>query len=699
MGRLRKLVVLLCACFGAFSAQAQTVTFDPPIVLQKPANAGAGEFGASVALIGNQSVVAGVTTSGQRRTGTIFVFDGSGNELPNLRMAHSAAERTFRSLTTAESMVYATNRMADDTAAVFVFDAATGRQVRAIPEPNPPQPRTLDNFGESIAADNSLVVVGDPKEGGDDAGAAYVFDAATGALIRTLTSPTPEPSGSFGQSTAIIGNLIAVGAPDEGGAAGRVYLFDAATGNLDRTLFNPTPRAQERFGFSLAPLGTHFLLIGAPLEFDTSMGRAGAVYLQDVALSVSPRVLQNYTPAANELFGAAVAALGDFPIVGAPFDGTNAPNAGAVYAYDETILQVTLLHPDPSRANYMLGLSIAANQDAVLVGAPQIEAGFRNGDDVALLFKRRSCTGGNLSDSDNDGIGDACDQCPNDSRNDEDHDGLCYAMDNCPIIANSDQSDADNDMQGDACDLDADNDSILDDGDNSGVVGDHRCTGGVTQGCDDNCRLISNPNQADGERNAQGEVLGDGVGDACDNCPAVINASQSDNDQDGAGDLCDCDDDNDGFNDPPPEMCPGPYDNCQWRYNPDQVDLDLDNRGWVCDPDERYKAQRGTLFYDAKAEALTRTLSKYGIGGPWEPPGRGPCPLKCEGVSEADFRLDLADAEAFVKTLKGTRITEQQAVDFLANSTGTEPARAQRYLNDLKKRFPYRGGSPKPTQR
>jgi hypothetical protein len=66
-------------------------------------------------------------------------------------------------------------------------------------------------------------------------------------------------------------------------------------------------------------------------------------------------------------------------------------------------------------------------------------------------------------DTDADGIGDACDNCPaayNPSQSDRDHDGVGDACDNCPDGANFGQANLDHDGFGDACDDDIDADGL-----------------------------------------------------------------------------------------------------------------------------------------------------------------------------------------------------------------------------------------------
>ncbi len=148
---------------------------------------------------------------------------------------------------------------------------------------------------------------------------------------------------------------------------------------------------------------------------------------------------------------------------------------------------------------------------------------------------------------------------------------------------------------------DADLDWIFDDGDRSGTPGDNPCSTTQTSGCDDNCPLAANPDQADWDGDGDGDACdadddNDGYPDGVDPCLGTANEF-FDTDGDGFIDCQDLDDDNDGIPDdgngdgnPFSKPCAsgqvaGCDDNCKNDYNPTQFDGNANGLGDACDPD------------------------------------------------------------------------------------------------------------------
>jgi drug/metabolite transporter superfamily protein YnfA len=269
------------------------------------------------------------------------------------------------------SSPYADSGAFYDSGQAFVFDAATGALLRTL---NNPAPAAYDGFGRSVAVSGNTVVVGASYYDDTSAvnpGSAYVFDATTGALLRALSNPTPEPYDSFGYSVAVSGNTVVVGEFYDAavGYEGAVHVFDAATGALLRTLTNATAASGDWFGYSVAVSG-NIVVVGAP-SGDAGTGRAGGAYVFNVATGALLTTLTNPTPAADDNFGCSVAVSGGTVVVGALYDDTGAVNAGSAYVFDAATgaLLTTLTNPTPAACDYF-GFSVAVSGNTVVVGAP-----------------------------------------------------------------------------------------------------------------------------------------------------------------------------------------------------------------------------------------------------------------------------------------------------------------------------------------
>src|SRR5947207_3392035 len=192
----------------------------------------------------------------------------------------------------------------------YVSDATTGVLGATLNKPAPP---SSDGFGHSVAVSGNTVVAGDYLDdtGATDAGSAYVFNAATGALVATLTNPTAASGDSFGDSTAVSGNTVVVGPDrDDTGAAdaGAAYVYNAATGALIATLTSPTPAAGAYFGTSVAVSG-NTVVVGTFYN-DGVATDAGEAYVFNATTGALVATLHNPTPASDywgDFFGLSVA--------------------------------------------------------------------------------------------------------------------------------------------------------------------------------------------------------------------------------------------------------------------------------------------------------------------------------------------------------------------------------------------------------
>jgi len=231
-----------------------------------------------------------------------------------------------------------------------------------------------DWFGNSVAVSGNTIVVGAPAVAGASSGfgRAYVFTKTT-----TGWHQTGELAGSggmahdwFGDAVAISGRTIVVGAPSISvltPGLGRAYVFTRTAagwhGSGELAGFGTTPG--DLFGVSVAVSG-RTIVVGAP----SHASKAGAAYVfTDAGGHWQAQQLKGYDTVTKDDFGDSVAISGSTIVVGA-FD--HASEAGRAYVFTKGATswhQVAELVGSDTVAGDGFGVSVAISGETIAVGS------------------------------------------------------------------------------------------------------------------------------------------------------------------------------------------------------------------------------------------------------------------------------------------------------------------------------------------
>lgn len=176
----------------------------------------------------------------------------------------------------------------------------------------------------------------------DFAGAAYVFEQNRGGWIQQarLTAGDASPSGGFGWSAAVSGNLVAVGAINaqvDGHVPGALYVFGRES---DRWKQQAKLAASDGADFDL--LGFRVAISGSTvlggaenrsLHGDVAVGAAYVFQPRDGVWTRTAELVES-DGSASAIFGCSIAVDGDSFVVGAGGQTTNVgQGAGEAYTY------------------------------------------------------------------------------------------------------------------------------------------------------------------------------------------------------------------------------------------------------------------------------------------------------------------------------------------------------------------------------
>ncbi len=352
------------------------------------------EFGRSIAIDGDCVVVGAAEGSDEDAVGpgAAYVFKRTGGAyVQEARLAAPDPEpgaQFGRSVAVKGNVVvvgarFASSDTAERAGAAYIYKKTKGAWSfvqKVVSSESAPE----DNFGRAVALDNNLLVVTARKEdvSVENDGAAYVFRQRGGIWVQEakLTAADSTDEARFGQSVAMRGNLIAVGARDadtpQATGAGAVYLFSRAEGRWTQfaKLYAGDGAEGDQFAFNVAVSG-NLIAAGARRADPAGKKEAGAVYLfelQGTHWRQVGKLTAGDAKAGDEL-GHSVAMSGHFIAAGARrADIAGNKDQGAVYLFKRSGNQWTeelKITASEGAAEDEFAHSLSAHGNKIAVGA------------------------------------------------------------------------------------------------------------------------------------------------------------------------------------------------------------------------------------------------------------------------------------------------------------------------------------------
>nr|MBP6820826.1 putative Ig domain-containing protein [Acidobacteriota bacterium] len=372
-------------------------------------------FGAAVALDGNTALVGAyqqTITPSFFTTGAAYVFVRNGTQWTQQQrlLSNDAVDGDRFGVSVAldgdTALIGAPNVTitASGQGAAYIF-TRSGTVWTQQPRLNldSAQARGGDQFGNAVALSGEFAAIGIHLRGSNDSGAvALARRGATGAwtLVQLFGAPNPVAGAHFGESLAMDGGLMIVGASLGLNAAGvdqrTAYVFAVNNMTFVGQLGVEVGNADDRFGYAVAVKGDT-VLVGA-YRADAASTDQGAAYtftLHDSQHIQQPKLIAN-DGAADDEFGEAVAISGDVLVVGVEDAkiGTNT-DQGAVYVYIRNgagwAFQGKITAPDGA-ARDGFGHAVALSGNTLAVGAVSADIGGNADQGAAYVFIRNGAT-------------------------------------------------------------------------------------------------------------------------------------------------------------------------------------------------------------------------------------------------------------------------------------------------------------------